>query len=73
MLARSFHNDPMTCQLLPDAAKRRSLSARSFQCLLRFGACDGEVVTTSANLEGVAIWLPPNVAHGSLPVQAATS
>lgn len=24
MLARSFHNDPMTCHLLPDAAKRHT-------------------------------------------------
>jgi ribosomal protein S18 acetylase RimI-like enzyme len=66
MLARSFHNDPMTCHLLPDAGKRRSLSARSYQCLLRYGIHCGEVVANSANLEGVAIWLPPEAAHGSL-------
>lgn len=66
MLARSFHNDPLLCHLLPDAAQRRSISARSFQCLLRYGLCHGEVVTTSANLEGLAIWLPPDAAQGSL-------
>ena len=66
MLARSFHNDPMTCHLLPDAAKRPSLSAQSYQCLLRYGIHCGEVLATSANLDGVAIWIPPEAAHGSL-------
>ena len=66
MFARTFHNDPMMCHLLPNAAKRPSLSARSYQCLLRYGIHCGEVLATSANLEGVAIWLPPEAAHGSL-------
>ena len=66
MFARTFHNDPMMSHLLPDAAKRPSLSARSYQCLLRYGIHCGEVLATSANLEGVAIWLPPEAAHGSL-------
>jgi hypothetical protein len=66
MLARTFHNDPMMCHLLPNAAKRPSLSARSYQCLLRYGIQCGEVLATSANLEGVAIWLPPEATHGSL-------
>ena len=66
MLARSFHNDPMTCHLLPDAAKRPNPSARSFQCLLRYGIHCGQVVATSERLEGVAIWLPPEAAQDSL-------
>jgi ribosomal protein S18 acetylase RimI-like enzyme len=66
MFARTFHNDPMMCHLLLNAAKRPSLSAQSYQCLLRYGVHCGEVVATSANLEGVAIWLPPEAAHGSL-------
>jgi len=66
MLARTFHNDPMMTHLLPNAAKRPSLSARSHQCLLRYGILCGEVLATSENLEGVAIWLPPEAAHGSL-------
>jgi hypothetical protein len=66
MFARTFHNDPRISHLLPDSAKRRRLSARSFQCLLRYGVHCGEVLATSANLEGVAIWLPPEAAHGSL-------
>ena len=66
MFARAFHNDPMMTHLLPDSAKRPSLSAQSYQCLLRYGIHCGEVLATSANLEGVAIWLPPEAAHGSL-------
>jgi ribosomal protein S18 acetylase RimI-like enzyme len=66
MFARTFQNDPMLCHLFPDAAKRRSISPRSFQCLLRFGLSCGEVVVTSANLEGGAIWLPPESAQASV-------
>ena len=66
MFARTFHNDPMMCHLLPNAAKRPRLSARSHQCLLRYGIHCGEVLATSESLEGVAIWLPPEAAHDSL-------
>jgi len=66
MFARTFHNDPMMTHLLPKAAKRPRLSAQSYQCLLRYGIHCGEVLATSANLEGVAIWLPPEAAHDSL-------
>ena len=66
MFALAFHNDPMMTHLLPDSSKRLSLSPRSFRCILRYGVHCGEVLATSANLEGVAIWLPPEAAHGSL-------
>ena len=65
-LERAFQNDPMMIHLIPDSAKRPCLSARSYRCLLWYGLSYGEVQATSAKLEGVAIWLPPEAAHTSL-------
>ncbi|MHB0960548.1 MAG: GNAT family N-acetyltransferase [Pirellulaceae bacterium] len=67
MFARAFHNDPMLAYLIPDSAKRRYLSPRIYRCALRYGVYYGDVVATSANTEGVAVWLPPEAAHGSVP------
>ena len=66
MFARAFQNDPMLTYLIPDSAKRRSLSPRMYRCVLRYGIYYGDVAATSANVEGVAIWLSPEAAYASL-------
>ncbi len=66
MFARAFQDDPLLAYLIPDSAKRRYLSPRMYRCALRYGFHYGQVLATSANLEGVTIWLPPEAAHGSL-------
>lgn len=67
MFARAFDNDPLLAHLIPDAARRRSLSPRLYRCVLRYGLHYGRVVATSPNWEGAAVWLPPQAAHASLP------
>jgi ribosomal protein S18 acetylase RimI-like enzyme len=68
MFARAFQDDPLLAYLIPDSAKRRYLSPRMYRCALRYGFYYGHVLATSANLEGVTIWLPPEAAHGSVPM-----
>lgn len=57
-LARAFHDDPLMCFLLPDAAAQPQKMPRLFKLLFRLGlphgCCD---VTTGC--EAVALWRPP--------------
>lgn len=61
-LANAFHDDPLICFLLDDAARRPAAMPKLFELLFRFalpsGACD---VTTG--FEAAAIWLPPGAWH----------
>ena len=66
MLARAFADDPMLSHLVPNAVKRRRVALGSFRCVLRYGILYGEVQATSTNLEGVAIWLPPEAVRASV-------
>ena len=59
MLARAFYDDPLYAYLLPDESERKNRSYYLHQFCLRYGLFYGEVYTTSPNLEGVAVWLPP--------------
>ena len=66
LLGRAFHDDPFLRHLLPDPAERKRLSPKGFRCILRYGVRYGEVQATSSNMEGVAVWLPPQSAHVSM-------
>jgi GNAT superfamily N-acetyltransferase len=61
-LARAFHDDPLICFLLKDAASRPAKMPKLFKVLFKLGlphgACD---VTTG--FEAVALWRPPNAWH----------
>jgi ribosomal protein S18 acetylase RimI-like enzyme len=64
-LVQAFAEDPLLAYLLPDAASR---SRRAFHCLgavVRYGLLFGEVYATSPNMEGVAVWLPPEESNPS--------
>ena len=65
LLGRAFHADPLLGYLLPDPVKRDRLSPKGFRCIVRYGVRYGEVQATS-NMEGVAVWLPPQAAHASI-------
>ncbi len=58
-LARAFHDDPLICFILEDAATRAAKMPRLFRLLFKlglpYGACD---VTTG--YEAAALWRPPN-------------
>jgi GNAT superfamily N-acetyltransferase len=60
-LARAFHDDPLMIYAIPDAVERARLLPDVYARMIRFGVLTGEVYVTAGTLEGVALWLPPNV------------
>jgi GNAT superfamily N-acetyltransferase len=58
LLARAFHDDPLMSYSIPDAREREQLLPEVYARMIRFGTLAGEVYTT-ANFEGVALWMPP--------------
>lgn len=58
MLGRAFHNDPWMLYLYPDEVKRRHRLPVLFGIPLRYVLRYGEI-TTTADVTGVACWLPP--------------
>jgi len=58
-LARAFHDDPLMCFLLQDAATRPAKMPRLFRLLFKlglpYGACD-----VTDGYEAAAMWRPPN-------------
>jgi len=63
MLARAYHDDPLYVYLIPDDSERKNKSRYLHEFFLHYGLSYGEVYATSPNLEGVAVWLPPERAH----------
>jgi GNAT superfamily N-acetyltransferase len=60
-LARAFHDDPLMIYAIPDPTDRVRLLPDVYARMIRFGVLTGEVYVTAETLEGVALWLPPNV------------
>lgn len=65
-LARAFQDDPQVAHYIPDATTRERLSPHIFEFFIRYGLFWGEVYAASANLEGVAVWLPHDKARATL-------
>jgi ribosomal protein S18 acetylase RimI-like enzyme len=59
VLARAFHDDPLTVWLLPDEEKRRRALPWFFRVAATYGDRWGENYTTPGHVQGAAIWLPP--------------
>jgi ribosomal protein S18 acetylase RimI-like enzyme len=59
MLARAFNDDAFFKKLVPDPEKRLAKAAHLFAFNLKIGIKYGEVYTTSSNLEGITMWMPP--------------
>ena len=61
-LAKAFHDDPLICFLLKDAASRPAKMPKLFKLLFKLGlphdACDA-----TTGFEAVALWRPPNAWH----------
>lgn len=56
--AGAFERDPLTLWMIPDASKRSNLRY-AFETILRVAVLGGsEAYATSADCEGVAIWMP---------------
>jgi len=64
MLARAFYDDPLSVYLVPNDAKRARLLPWLYERIVRYGAMyNGELLTTSGSVEGLALWLPPGLPH----------
>jgi len=59
VLTRAFEDDPLLGHAFSDRPEmKRKAPSPLFECDLGYGVRYGEVHATSANLEGVAVWLP---------------
>jgi ribosomal protein S18 acetylase RimI-like enzyme len=58
LLARAFYDDPLMIYSIPNALERERLLPEVYARMIRFGTLAGEVYTT-ADFEGVALWMPP--------------
>lgn len=58
LLARAFQDDPILSRCFPDAPERRRKLPKLFEVLIACAISDGHAHTTSACLEGIAVWEP---------------
>jgi GNAT superfamily N-acetyltransferase len=61
-LARAFHDDPLICHFIADAAARPAKMPRIFKLLLKLGVGYGACHVTSG-YEAATLWRPPNQWH----------
>lgn len=58
VLARAFQDYPQFDYTLPNLDERASKLPEIYEFMVRYGIMYGEVYSISANLEGIAVWLP---------------
>lgn len=63
---RAFHYYPISVHMFPDDAERTKREKYGFQFMLNYGIKCGTAFATSPNLEGIAIWLPPQKVHQNI-------
>lgn len=61
-LGRAFHDDPLICHFIADAAARPAKMPRIFKLLLKLGVGYGACHVTSG-YEAATLWRPPNQWH----------
>ena len=66
LVAAAFQNDPFFTFMIPDTIRRHITLSWLFEKITLYGILYGKVYTTAA-LEGVAIWLGPQLPGLSLP------
>jgi len=66
-LAQAFYNYPLFIYVFPDVSERKIGLPLLLQSAVHYGILNGEVYATSRNLEGVAVWMPPNHTRRSSP------
>jgi GNAT superfamily N-acetyltransferase len=59
VVARAFHDDPLAVWLLPDESKRAEVQTWMTAATLRYALNHGEIYTTAGEVQGAAIWIPP--------------
>jgi GNAT superfamily N-acetyltransferase len=70
-LAHAFHGDPLMVYTIPDPAERVRLLPDVYARMIRFGFLAGEVYVTAGELEGVALWMPPNAKWSREHIEAS--
>ncbi|MGD0118346.1 MAG: GNAT family N-acetyltransferase [Candidatus Binatus sp.] len=70
-LAHAFHDDPLMVYTIPDPAERVRLLPDVYARMIRFGFLAGEVYVTAGELEGVALWMPPNAKWSREHIEAS--
>ncbi len=63
VLTNAFHEDPLIKLIYPNEKERRQLTPILWKFLTKDGIRYGEVYAPSAEIEGIAKWLPPGKAH----------
>jgi GNAT superfamily N-acetyltransferase len=66
-LARAFYDYPLFNYVFPDASERKRGLPFLLQSAVHYGVLNGEVYATSRNLEGIAVWMPPDHTNRSSP------
>lgn len=62
VLGDAFRHDPIWKEVFRDESKDRKKRNASFEIPVRYGLKYGEVYAPSENLEGIAAWIPGNLA-----------
>jgi ribosomal protein S18 acetylase RimI-like enzyme len=70
-LAHAFYDDPLMVYTIPDPAERLRLLPDVYARMIRFGFLAGEVYVTAGELEGVALWMPPNAKWSREHIEAS--
>jgi ribosomal protein S18 acetylase RimI-like enzyme len=63
VLSQAFFDNPMFKFLFPDLNKRKKKLKYIFEFMVHYGVFHGEVYANSKNLEGIAVWIPPEKVH----------
>lgn len=71
MLAHAFHDDPLMIYAIPEPRERARLLPDVYARMIRFGCLAGEVYATAGELEGVALWMPPNAKWSRENIEAS--
>jgi GNAT superfamily N-acetyltransferase len=59
IIARAFHNNPITQYMIPDEQERAKYLPDLFSVYTTYAFLAGEVWTTAGEVKGAALWLPP--------------
>lgn len=65
VLANAFQSDPIFCYLLPKSEQARANDVKTlFKLVLNYCQTYDRIYTTTSDLKGIAIWIPPQ--HSNL-------
>lgn len=63
VISRAFHNDPLYAYIIPDESERKKYFPYIFKAYIWYCLHYGEVYATSAEIEGVSLWVPSEFAY----------